>query len=228
MQRVSVTTLEKYRRYMAEASSFDTEEALIESLKGLFKGNDKTKFGGAYHKIIEGNYFWSFDKVHADEFVFTADQAQPAIEYRAAHRSMVHEMDIKKTYQTSFFPIQVCGRVDGIEGAHIRDGKTKFRSVKFQEYIDSCQWKFYLDSLGVNTFWYDLFEVQGFKELPAKPPFIMEEGVKVISHEPLKCERYPGMEEEISSLLNSFLEYIHNRGFISLLKPALPETELSF
>lgn len=213
---------------MNEESSFDTEDALIESIKGLFKGNDKTKFGGAYHKIIEGDYFWHNDKVHADGFEFTADQAAPAIEFRAAHRSMVHEMELRKTYYTSFFPIQVTGRIDGIEGAHIRDSKTKFRSVKFQEYIESCQWKFYLDNLDLNVFWYDLFEVQGFKELPAQAPFVIEDNVKVIPHDPLKCERYTGMENELHSLLNNFLEYIHNRGFLSLLKPAHPENELSF
>lgn len=121
MLRVSVTTLEKFRRYMNDESSFDTEESLIESLKGLFIGNDKTRFGSAYHKIIEGDFYTSDEDVvivnsEANHFVFSMEQSSPAIEFKASHPLMVHEMNVSKVYETVYFPIQVSGRIDGIEG----------------------------------------------------------------------------------------------------------------
>ncbi len=118
-------------------------------------------------------------------------------------------------------------RLDGIEGAELRDIKCKFRSVQCQEYIDSSQWKFYLAAFNLDVFWYDLFEFRGFKELPAHAPFLLDKDVQIIAYEPLKCERYDNMEGDINALLNDFLEYIHVRGFLPLLKEA-KEPELFF
>ena len=227
MYRISVSTLEKFRRYMKEESSVDTEEALIESIKGLFIGNDKTFFGEAYHKIVEGEHRWLDNKVRVGNFLFTPDQAAPAIEYRASHPLMVHEMKVDKIYETSFFPIQVTGRIDGIEGREVRDVKTKFRAVQWMEYINSSQWKFYLDMLDLEVFWYDLFEIKGFDQLPHSTPIMLPD-VKVIYHEPLKCEKYETMQGEITTLLNEFLEYIHNRNLIHFLKPAIKHEAFIF
>jgi len=225
--RISVTTLEKFRRYMTEASSFDTEEALIESIKGIFLGNDKTRVGGAFHNIIEGNYLRKGNRVIADRVSFTKDQADVAFGYKKKHPLMVHEISIRKTYYTNYFPIQVSGRIDGTEGLNTHDAKTKFREVNFQDYIDSCQWKYYLDILEADIFYYDLFEVKGFKEL-GKMPWTLNRGVQFIAHEPLQCLRYENMEADILNLLNCFLDYMHNRKFVHLLKPAILEPELNF
>lgn len=229
MKRISVTTLEKFRRYMTEASSFDTEEALIESLKGIFKGNDKTDFGGAYHKIIEGvfeDYSGNiFVRDNKKEFVFNPAQARPALEYRRDHPRMVHEMDVRKIYTTAFGDVQVTGRVDGIEGAITRDVKTRFKSMNDEEYRESAQWKFYLDMLESDVFFYDVFEIKGFDALPIQKPYIMPD-VIIIPHPALKCERYESMKDDIEALLNDFMGYIDNRNFYDLLKPAIiNETE---
>ena len=151
MKRISVTTLEKFRRYMAETSSFDTEESLIESLKGLFKGNDKTKFGSACHKIVEGEYIGHEGEVAVvidnEVFVFHKEQYTPYLDYRIAHPLMIHEMPVQKVYETAFGPIQVTGRIDGIEGCVVRDLKNRFRALSDSDYTESCQWKFYLEML---------------------------------------------------------------------------------
>lgn len=232
MKRISVTSLEKFRRFITSASSFDTEEALIESLKGIFKGNDKTKFGQAYHKIIEGDFHKvqdeikvkCFEKKVLDEFIFTSKQAVPALAFRLSHPALTHEMNISKVFDTHYFPIQVTGRIDGIEGMIVRDAKTRFRSLDVEEYIESSQWKFYLDILESDIFFYDVFEIQGFKELPSKMPYRMDD-VRVIAHDPIRCDRYPQMVADINMLLNDFLDYIHNRRLLDLLKPALEQTE---
>ncbi|HRS66744.1 MAG TPA: hypothetical protein P5519_12755 [Spirochaetia bacterium] len=227
MKRISVTTLEKFRRFIDGVSSDDTEESLIESLKGLFKGNDKTDFGGAYHKIIEGefenyagNIFVTYDKTK--QFVFNYAQAAPALSYRRNHPLMVHEVDVRKIFETTYGSIQVTGRLDGLEGATVRDLKTRFKQMNDADYADSFQWKFYLEMLGLDTFFYDVFEIKGFDALPEKRPFIMPE-VSIIAHEPIKCERYKTMSEDVQSILNHFMDYIDNRQLSNLLKPAITD-----
>lgn len=229
MKRISVTTLEKFRRFIDGVSSFDTEESLIESLKGLFKGNDKTDFGGAYHKVVEGEYqdysgnIFVVDS-NKKEYVFNPSQAAPALIFRRNHPSMVHEMDVRKIYNTAYGSIQVTGRIDGIEGAIVRDIKTRFRQMDDGEYRDSFQWRFYLEILDTDIFFYDVFEIKGFERLPDKKPYIMPD-VQVIAHEALRCERYAGMELDVITLLNDFLQYIDNRQFSNLLKPAIADEQ---
>jgi hypothetical protein len=230
MKRISVTTLEKFRRYINEVSSFDTEASLIESLKGMFKGNDKTKFGQAYHKIIEGDFHKvndeikvkCFEKKILDEFIFTPAQAVPALAYRISHPALTHEMSVCKEYETLHGIIQVTGRVDGIEGMIIRDVKTRFKSLDVEEYIESSQWKFYLDMLESDIFFYDVFEIQSIQRVANKQPYRLD--VRVVAHDPIRCDRYSNMTNEINTLLNDFMDYINNRGFYDLLKPAMNET----
>lgn len=219
MLRISTTTLEKFRRYIHDVSLLDTEESLIESLMGAFTGNEKTMVGTAFHSLIEGKYTRWNDYYIADNIMFTQEQASGALNFKEQHPAMVHEVTINKVYETAYFPIQVTGRIDGIEGVQVHDHKTKFRNIDWHEYLDSIQWRIYLDQLNADIFWYNVFEVKGFEALIGSQSFTLPE-VEFISHEPLKCTRYVAMEDDITALLNSFLEYIHDRKFLHLLKPA--------
>ena len=59
MYTVRVTQLEKFRRYMDSVSPFDTEQSVIDTLSGEFKGNEYTWIGTAFHKIVEeGEKAW--------------------------------------------------------------------------------------------------------------------------------------------------------------------------
>lgn len=225
MYRVRVTTLEKFRRYMCSASPFDTEDALIESIRGIFMGNDKTKVGGAFHKLIEGDYAVvpatsSFKDVRyfADGIVFTHEQAAPAFAHAMAHPKMVCEVPVKKVFAVpGFGNIVVSGGIDGIEGRQVRDTKTKFRALDMSEYTDSLQWKCYLEMLGVDDFYYDLFEVIHFDALNGKEPYHVPGTVfePVVT---LNCIRYAEMRHDVVSGIQGFMEYIENRNFFHLLK----------
>jgi len=214
---------------MDEVSDFDTEESLLESIKGLFTGNDKTKFGNAYHKVLEGEaspgrggaYVTTEDGI----FVFSPAVSGPAVQFKIDHPLMIHEIPLRKIYRTSYFNIQVSSRVDGVEGAAVWDHKCKFRNPDWQEYIDSVQWKYYLDILELKTFYYNIFEIKGFDQLPAKQPYLIKD-VEVIHHEPLLCEAYQDMQEDMMCLLNRFLEYIHEKDLLKYLKPAILQDDL--
>lgn len=217
MYRIRVTTIEKYRRYITNASPRDTEEELLESIKGTFEGNDMTDIGEAYHEVIEGKAQVVDDGVVANNIFLTASQIAPALEFRNRHKHMIHEIPVTKIYQTRFGDILVSGRIDGQEGLETEDKKCKFRPPNFQEYSDSYQWRYYLDMLGNNTFFYDLFEVQGFKGFGPGTPRTLP-GVSFHAHDRLQCVRYLRMTDDCLAMLNDFLDYIELRNLWSHLK----------
>lgn len=221
MHRISATSLEKFRRYINEVSPYDTEESLIDTLSGTFKGNDKTKVGGAFHKLIEGDYTAQDNMYLADDILFTKEQADVAFQFRNDHPLMIHEIPLYKVYETSFGPIQISGRVDGLEGLVIHDHKCKFRNVKWEEYTESIQWKVYLDIMDADVFLYSVFEVKGFEQLPTSAPIDLGGSVRFIPHESMPCMRYDTMHNDIVGLLNDFLTYISNRNLFHYLKPAV-------
>lgn len=238
--RISVTTLEKFRRMMADTSSYDTEESLIESLEGKFTGNDKTRVGTAFHAIIETpsflttNHHLSVDVkagverswvvINVDEYriAIPMECAKVVADFSLSHPLMVHEVPVKKTYITPRFALQVGGRLDGVEGAFINDAKTKYRAPSdISDYTDSCQWKFYLDMTGAKKFLYDIFEVKRFKGLnQAADGICYLDGIDVVYHEPIPCTPFLGMGEYCTNLVHQFMEYIDMRNLFHLLKPS--------
>lgn len=73
MYRISVTSLEKFRRYLEGVSSYDTEEALLETLSGEFKGNAYTRIGTAFHNVVELGEEAFAGNTHADCFPVVSD-----------------------------------------------------------------------------------------------------------------------------------------------------------
>ena len=220
MFRISVSTLEKFRRVKLGLTQFDTEEALIQAIRGLFTGNDKTKTGGAFHKVIEGEYKVLDSEeewVLADEFLFTRSQAAPAIAYKKAHPSMIHEIPVNKIYSVGDYAVKVSGRVDGLEGMHVRDPKTIYKTPNLQDYIDSYQWRYYLELLGLDVFYYDVFEVRGFKSLPSKMPYVLAR-VEFLAPVDIQCLRYTDMDKDCEVLLREFMSYIESKNLLHILK----------
>lgn len=227
MYKLSVTTIEKYRRYTRALTQRDNEHELLQSIKGIFEGNDMTQVGEAYHKIIEGEALVMDNGLQvelqrdgrATAIFFTPEQAEPALAFRDAHPTMIHEISIQKVYQTKYGPILVKGRLDGQEGLETEDKKCKFGQVNFQDYLDSYQWRFYLDILGTDSFYYDIFEVRGFDGLNGAQPYRLP-GVTFHAHDRLQCFRYQYMGYDCLSLLNDFLDYVELRQLWQFLKQA--------
>lgn len=211
---VSVTVLEKFRRVMAGLTSFDTEEALLDAITGKFQATEKVIIGRAYHSIIEKCELTEPAEVTYEGITFTADQVAPALWYKQQHPHMVAEVPTKKLYHSRYFDVMVTGRADLIEGLFVRDAKTKFMSPSAKEYIDSYQWRFYLDMLNSPAFYYDVFEVQNFQYIKnGRLP-----DVEFIPYEPLECLPYEGMVEDLNTLVTDFGRYMTARNFTHLLK----------
>lgn len=237
--QVRVTLLESFRRYICGAYSYVTEQSVIDSITQKFEGNDYTRIGTAFHSIVETGKP-KFEKVKAGERHFTyygKDKAEPvpvgrkfsleggdvildvnqckvALDYRNEHSNAFHEVREYKDYGN----VVVTGCADMIDGCEIRDIKTKYSSVCDADYIDSCQWRFYLELFEADTFHFDLFVFNGYDKDKHKGDV---RGLPLNRYEPaITCHRYPQMEQENKALLESFIQWAEYRGLMKYLPEA--------
>lgn len=215
---VRVTTLEKFRRFICDRCDDESEQALLDTVMGRFKGNRLTAVGTVVHALVEnggahlprtgvdggyrfetsGRRVWlSYEQLHRIE------------RYREELTPAMHEMRVYK----DMGPALVTGCADLIEGVTIHDVKTRFAPVADAEYTDSYQWRYYLELFGGDEFHYDVFEFPGYKPKLAGDV----RGLEMKLREPIVCYRYDGLREDCLRLLNLFLLWAANRGVMSFL-----------
>lgn len=219
MKRISVTSLEKFRRYI---SGIDTEESLIEALSGTFKGNSYVWIGSAFHGIVEnGEQAYRVADggmvAEVDGYAVLMDglQVATALQYRSELFGALHEVPIGMDFLDGRFPIHVTGRIDLLHGNDIRDIKTKYSRSEASDYIDSYQWRLYLQMTGAERFYFDVFEFAGYDK---EKHGIDVRGLKLIRTNAIECLRYDTLEQDNRMLLDEFREYIHHKNLYHLLK----------
>lgn len=214
---VSTTTLEKFRRFMAGTSQWDTEEALLAAIKGEFKGTEKTAIGQAFHRIIEKYNQPTVEKNLVDSvsgITFTKEQASVANEYRQLYPA-AREVPSSKIYEARHLKFKVNCRADALEGLRIRDIKFTFKPPHYVDYFNSFQWRIYCDIYQAESFAYDIFECRGFKGLVNN----RFEG-SIEFHPPYEMLPYDGMQAEIDDLIRFFGDWIEVKQIQNLFKTA--------
>ena len=223
MKRISITTLETYRKMLA-GDEWTTQDAFIQSLITPFEGNEYTRIGSAFHAIVEqgeeivetlqdpGKFRVT---VEGWPVVFNEEQVAMALKYRSKLPYAFHEEWIGREFDTPAMTIWVHGRVDVLHGTFVRDIKTKYSPVKYDDYANSAQWKFYLDLTGLDTFYFDLFEFPGYRK--------ERHGYDVSSlgirpYGAIECIRYDGMEAENKQLVCDFTDFITRHNLTQYLK----------
>lgn len=223
MKRIAITTLETYRKYLA-GDKWTTQESLIQGLITPFQGNAYTRIGTAFHAIVEQGEAVIEELPEMGKFqvtvegwpvIFNEAQIAMALKYRAKLPYAFHEEWIGREFDTPSMPIWVHGKVDVLHGTFIRDIKTKYSEVKYEDYAESAQWKLYLDLTGLDTFYFDLFEFPNYK--------IDKHGYDVSSlgiqpYGAIECIRYDGMVEENRQLVCDFTDFIVKHNLTKYLK----------
>lgn len=218
---VRTTAIEAFRRYLANGDNdyYEiTEQSVIDSVTGEFKGNEQTRIGTAFHSIVQiGNPGHKIidggDEFDVDGFKvrLAKKHCMLALAYRNEHPNAYHEFRGYKDYGRAV----VTGCADMIDGVEIRDIKTKFSPLSDADYINSCQWRYYLDIFGADVFHFDLFEFNGYKK--EKHGYDVR-GLKLTRHTPpITCYRYPEMENDNLALLNQFMDWAEARGLTKYL-----------
>lgn len=223
MKRISITTLETYRKFLS-GDEWSTQEKMIEALTNPFQGNEYTRIGSAFHAIVEQGeeVIEELDemgkfRVTVDGWpvIFNEEQVAMALKYRSKLPYAFHEEWIGREFHTPSMDIWVHGRVDVLHGTFVRDIKTKYSAVKYDDYANSAQWKFYLDLTDLDTFYFDLFEFPGYK--------IDKHGYDVSSlgirpYGAIECIRYDGMVEENMQLVCDFTDFVTKFNLTEYLK----------
>ena len=222
MRLIRVTQLEQFRKYLT-FSSYVSEQDVIATLSGEFKGNNKTRIGTAGHRIVESGNNALVADTHNNTFIIPIDdeyyarysntQVQTLRCHREALNGSFHELKHGKTYQTAYYPVHIGGTQDIIHGITIRDTKFVFRNPDPYNYWNSCQWKFYLEFLGLDVFYFDLFEFKGYKDTM----LLNVSDLDLVPHEPLQCIRYKAMEQDNRLLVETFVDWVETKGLTHLL-----------
>lgn len=201
MIRVSVTTLESFRRLVC--TEWGDEAELLASIEGKpFKPSWQMDAGWAWQALIEGQHPEEFgDYVRLREFWFDAIQVQVARE----HIGYGH-VELKSTRQFDVgMPVTVVAMVDLIRGLQIQENKAKFSPVDARTYEPSLQWRFYLDIHDAMCVRYNLFSFAD----PQDDGFCDLKGITSF-----RFWRYVGLHEECRAWVHRFVEWADSRGVL--------------
>lgn len=237
---IRVTQLESFRKFISSDEDRDrfvvSEQAVIDSLTGVFTGNEYTRIGTAFHRIIEGDtqgvekvgegfrtYLYygkeiqepipAGRKFNIDGYDVCLDipQCKVALAYKNEFPDAFHE--IREFMDMGDYVITGCA--DLIDGFEIRDIKTKYSTPNDADYINSAQWRFYLEMFGADTFHFDLFIFEDYK---LDKHGMDVRGLNLYRHEPaITCHSYSGMERDNRYLIDEFVKWAKCRGVYDLL-----------
>lgn len=233
---IRVTQLEKFRRFISGEYEYETEQDVIDCITQEFTGNEQTRIGTAFHSIVETGkplcekvpagersflYYGKEQKepvpcgrkfnIDGYNVVLDVNQYQVALDYRNEHPNAYHEIRLYKDFGDAI----ITGCADMIDGMEIRDIKTKYSYPSDIDYINSCQWKFYLELFQVDVFYFDLFVFDGYNK--DKHGYDIR-GLPIERYSPaITCYRYNNMEKDNAELLSSFLEWAQYRDLIKYL-----------
>lgn len=189
--RVHVTDLDQliwFRRIEA----METDE-LISRLRREAPPNRAMAMGTAWHSILEQPPEDELAAVERDGFNFLVEcEAEIAL-------PQIREIRAEKTYLIDGIEVTLTGGCDGITGNVVTDHKLTARPDP-EKYLDSYQWRAYLDIYGADVFEYILYHALDRGE---------DKGNQVIIKDvaPFRFYRYPNMHDDLIVGIREFVEF---------------------
>lgn len=188
--KASVSAVEALRRWETRVPFENEDEPTWEVFLADLEAppNPKMLAGTAFHEALENAEVGEVSELEADDYVFDFSEFDGVIALPT-----VREVSFAKTYGN----LRLGATCDGL-GSGITDYKLKFSSFDAEQYMESCQWRFYLDMSGMDSFTYQVFE--GY-ERRGETNYI--DVRKVHS---LTLYRYPKLEADCMKLAKRFYE----------------------
>lgn len=185
MIRMSVTELETWR-YWKDQEDGDPAELIadlsrrleptpqMEAGRALAKFFETATVGEVYAHDVDG---WTFDFGALDhEFVVPP----------------FREVKGEKLYETPSGPVTLVGKVDGLDARVVHDEKLTER-WEAEKYLDSLQWRAYLDMFGADKFVYDVFHASYRR----RNDEIVKGVVTIRDYHVLPFYRYPDIARDV-------------------------------
>lgn len=192
--RVSVTDIDALRFYMnppVPEMEIDLDE-LLRRLRREEPPTPEMLAGTAFHNAMEravegevpglrwGDYTFSFE---TDASLDLPD---------------IREMKASKTFNVDGDIVTLVGKVDCIHGRRIEDHKLT-KSFDAEKYLDSFQWKGYLDIFDADNFRWNVFE--GRPTIEGGTDYLIRNVHKLEMH------RYPGITEDVERVVRNFVVF---------------------
>lgn len=215
--RVSVTTIDLYRRYLDGLLDFDK---LVKWLTIPSPPSEFMRRGTALHNILEkldyvmqfGEYFVSECGIYYPNEVI--NYCARCIDYRG-----IFEIKEVLPYNISGKIVYVSAKADQLIGDYVIENKTKWAyngyiNYDFYEYYNSCQWRFYADMYGVDRVYYNIFimDINKYKDI---------ELLDIIQFYLTPCINN---HEELCLLLGEFVNFVES----NKLEYLFPDKELEY
>lgn len=192
MIRVSATQLESYRRWM-----INDESTIGDMINYLLRRTPPTEamlVGSAFHKVLENaKYNDELTLVEQDGFKFDLSALDCEIALPETKEFKLEKQTIINGEQVTFV-----GVVDAIQVNEIFDHKLTSKP-DVENYIDSMQWRCYLDWFDCDKFTYNLFQSY-------KPD--NQDIYQIKSFLPVSFYRYDRMGRDIHNISSSFIEFV--------------------
>lgn len=189
MIRLSVTDLDGYLYWLGNETA-DLSE-LITRLRGQEEPTVQMRAGRAFHKVFEESKAGEIQTIAADGFTFDF-----AIDRDIAVPD-VRELKGEIVLPTHVGPVTLVGKVDALNGATVIDYKLTER-FEAERYADSYQWRAYLLMFSGTRFDYEVFQAR----------YGDDNTIVIYDHHPLSFYAYPGMREDVLTLVSSLAEIV--------------------
>lgn len=189
MLRVSVSDVDAYRYWCA---SEDADlPGLLARLRREEPPTELMAAGSALHRALELAADGDYSVLEADGYRFTLDLdcelPLPAI----------RELKATKDYIIDGVAVTLVGKVDALQGLTVVDHKTTSR-FDAEKFMDSFQWRAYLDIFEADHFRWNVFEMA---ELPEPRCY------RVFGFHPLDQFRYPALRSDVVRELRRFVGF---------------------
>lgn len=159
--------------------------------------NDRMRAGTALHSWLEKSTDGDFEEGRTNGFIFVFDCDH------LADCQLVIPPTREQRQHLDYGDLRVTGKVDSLDHQKITDYKLILdHQVEGEQYMDSYQWRYYLDIFGAHSFDYVIFE--GHEESGDGDRMIRIRDIHRITQ-----YRYPDLHRDCANLASEFLEAIN-------------------
>lgn len=188
--RVSASDIDALRYFLADD---DAELAdLLAQLRRETPPTEAMTVGTALHAALEICQPGSHGELSANGYTF---------EFRAdceIDLPEIRECKATQDYQIDGCLVTLVGKVDAIHGLRVDDHKFTSR-YDAERFLNSYQWRVYLDIFGADEFRWNVFE--GRQDTSDPQRYVIYNVHQLTTH------RYPGMEEDVRRAVRTFLGF---------------------